>query len=321
MSEEQQNQEAQESQNQVDVQVVDDTPPEDRGRTPLPQNLVQELEQDDLEEYSEKVKKRLGQMKKVWHDERREKERAAREREEALNFAKAQFEENKKLKSQLHQNHQAYYNQVTYSTKQDLDGAKRKLKEAYESGDSEAITNAQEELTDIKLRAKEIERFRPATRQEQENTVQNQQQTAHRPAQPKPDPKAVSWAQKNTWFGQNEEMTALALGLHERLVRSGVDPNSDEYYREVDQTIRKRFPEAFPDATPRRKPERERAVSEQQSEPASNPPPNVVAPATRVSSDGTKAVFLTNSQLALAKKLGLSAEAYAREVAKIEGMM
>lgn len=321
MSEEQQNQEAQENQEQSIIETVDDTPPEDQGRTPLPENIVQELERDDLEEYSDKVKKRLGQMKKVWHDERREKERAAREREEAIRFAQAQFEENKKLKTQLHQNHQAYYNQVTYSTKQELDSAKRKLKDAYESGDSDAITNAQEELTDLKLRAKEIERFRPATRQEQENTVQNQQQTAHRPAQPRPDPKAVSWAQKNTWFGQNEEMTALALGLHEKLVRSGVDPNSDEYYREVDQTIRKRFPEAFPDATPRKKPEREKTVSEQQPEPVSSPPPNVVAPATRVNSDGTRVVILNASQMALAKKLGLSAEAYAREVAKIEGMM
>jgi hypothetical protein len=317
MSEEQQEDQTQE---QSDVQVVDDTPTEDQGRTPLPQNLVEELERDDLEEYSDKVKKRLGQMKKVWHDERREKERAAREREEAIRFAQAQFEENKKLKQQLQQNHQAYYNQVTYSTKQELESAKRKLKEAYESGDSEAITNAQEELTDLKLKVKEIERFKPVPRQQQENTVQNQQQTAHRPAQPRPDPKAAAWAQKNTWFGSNEEMTALALGLHEKLVRSGVDPNSDEYYREVDQTIRKRFPEAFPDSTPRKKPEREKAASEQQSEPASSPPPNVVAPATRTNPDGTRTVTLTNSQLALAKKLGLSAEAYAKEVAKIEGM-
>ena len=321
MSEEQQEDQAQETQDQPEVQIVDDTPPEDQNRTPLPENMVEELERDDLEEYSDKVKKRLGQMKKVWHDERREKERAAREREEAIRFAQSQFEENKKLKQQLQQNHQAYYNQVTYSTKQELDSAKRKLKEAYESGDSEAITNAQEELTDLKLRAKEIERFKPAPRQEQENTVQNQQQTAHRPAQPRPDPKAAAWAQKNTWFGSNEEMTALALGLHERLVRSGVDPNSDEYYREVDQTIRKRFPEACSDSIPRKKPEREKPAPEPEPEQVNNPPPNVVAPSTRVHSDGTRVVALTASQMALAKKLGISAEAYAREVAKSEGLL
>lgn len=314
MSEEQEQQT--ETQEESNIETIDDTPLEDQNRTPLPENIVQELEQDDLEAYSDKVKKRLGQMKKVWHDERREKERAAREREEAIRFAQAQFEENKRLKERLQQNHQAYYSQVTYSTKQELEGAKRKLKEAYESGDSDAITNAQEQLTDLKLREKEIERLRPAPRQEQQNNVQNQQQAVNQPAQPRPDPKAAAWAQKNTWFGRNEEMTALALGLHERLVRSGVNPNSDEYYREVDQTIRKRFPEAFPDTTSRKK---EKPVSEQHSEPASSPPPNVVAPATRLNSDGSRTVSLTNSQLALAKKLGLSAEAYAREVAKLEG--
>lgn len=335
MSEEQIEQTTQLEESQI--QTVDDTPPEDRGRTPLPQNLVEELEKDDLEEYSDKVKKRLSQMKKVWHDERREKERAAREREEAIRFAQAQVEENKLLKQRLGAGQQAYLQEVVRSTKDKLEQAKAKLKSAYESGDAEAITNAQEELTDVKLRLRDFDRMRPqgqqrqgqgqgqnqgqgqrnGPRQQAQNGVQQRQQAQVAPSQPpKVDQKALSWQQKNTWFGANEEMTALALGLHEKLVRSGVDPTSDEYYRQVDTNMRKRFPEEFGDEPTRTT---EQAKPAPRAQPASQPaqkPANVVAPATR--STAPKQVYLTATQVALAKKLGLTNEAYARELVKLE---
>jgi hypothetical protein len=294
----------------LQIEVEDDTPAEDRGRTPLPQNLVEELEKDDLEEYSDKVKKRLSQMKKVWHDERRQKEMFLREKEEALRFAQAQAEEVKRLRSRVGTGERAYIDEVTRSTKNDLDNAKNKLKAAYESGDSDAIANAQEALTDVKLRLREVERYKPSL-QDDENDVESTQQTREPPRQAQPvDQKAVDWAKKNTWFGSDEEMTALALGLHEKLVRSGVDPTSDEYYRQVDTTMRKRFPESFED-------DDTQPVEQEREKPAPRAKPaNVVAPATR--STAPKQVRLTQTQVALAKRLGLSNEAYARELMKLE---
>jgi hypothetical protein len=125
------------------------------------------------------------------------------------------------------------------------------------------------------------------------------------------DPKAAAWREKNTWFGADEEMTALALGLHEKLVRSGVDPRSDEYYRRVNDTMRKRFPEAFDDAE-----EDEQPQTKQAQKPARTKPANVVAPVTR--GTAPRQVRLTPTQVAIAKRLGLSNEQYARELMKLE---
>ena len=131
-----------EAEDDLKVEVVDDTPEEDRGRKPLPKEMVDELEKDDLEEYSDKVKKRLGQMKKVWHDERREKERALREREEALRFAQIREQEIRQLKQRLGNGEKAYIHEVTKAANNDLGMAKERLKQAYESGDAEKITDA-----------------------------------------------------------------------------------------------------------------------------------------------------------------------------------
>jgi hypothetical protein len=285
------------------VEIEDDTPPEDRGRAPLPKNIVEELESDDLEEYSDKVKKRLGQMKKVWHDERREKERAARERDEALRYAQHSYAENQALKQRLGQGEKVFIHEVSRAANTELATAKEKLKAAYESGDSGMIADAQEALTDAKLKLKDVESFRPSL-QEPEDTVKAPSQTQAQPQSYAVDPKAEAWRQKNMWFGADEEMTALALGLHEKLVRSGVDPRSDDYYRKVDTTIRKRFPEYF------------EGSDTQEDRSSSRKATNVVAPATR--STAPRQVRLTSSQVALAKKLGLTPEAYARELMKLE---
>jgi hypothetical protein len=294
----------------IEIKLEDDTPPEDRGRKPLPKDIVDELDKDDLEEYSEKVKKRLGQMKKVWHDERRAKEAVAREKDEALRFAQTQFEENRRLKQRLGVGEKAYIQEVTKAAANELGTAKEKLKQAYDSGDSDKITDAQEALTDAKLRLKEYERFQPSLQDELERVQPNQQVTT--PPQPAPaaDQKAENWKARNSWFGDDEEMTALALGLHEKLVRSGVDPRSDDYYRRIDETMRKRFPESFEGdeetTTQTREPEK----------PSRTKPANVVAPVTR--GTAPRQVRLTSSQVALAKKLGISNEQYAREIMKLE---
>ena len=305
--------EAAPAEEEFQVEIEDDTPPEDRGKKPLPKEVVQELEQDDLEEYSDRVKKRLSQMKKVWHDERREKERALREREEALKFAQLREQEIKQLKQRLGVGEKAFIEEASRSVKNELATAKDKLKQAYESGDAERIAEAQELLTDAKLRADKISRFKPSLQNETES-VQTPQQATTPQVNPPPqsDPKAEAWRERNTWFGADEEMTSLALGLHEKLVRSGVDPRSDDYYRQIDKTMRKRFPEAFEDEE-----EEPTQTKDEVEKPAPRKKPaNVVAPVTR--STAPRQVRLTPTQVAIAKKLGLSNEQYAKELLKLE---
>lgn len=287
------------------IEVVDDTPPQDRGRQPLPKEIVNELENDDLEEYSEKVKRRLGQMKKVWHDERREKERAAREREEALAFAQRAMEENKQLKQRLGTGERLYKEEMTKVAASEIATAKDALKRAYESGDADRITDAQEALTDAKLKLRTHQEFKPSL-QETDSGVQPTQQT--QVAVPSPDPKAKQWQDKNTWFGSNKAMTGFAFGLHEELVESGVDPRSDDYYNRIDATMKKHFPAYF-DEDVSIQPEKK-----EETQP-SRKPPVVVAPSTR--SAAPRQIRLNASQVAIAKKLGISPEQYARELVKL----
>jgi hypothetical protein len=236
----------------------------------------------------------------------------AREKAEAEKFAQIQFEENRKLKQRLGYGEKAYIQEVTKSATNELAAAKEKLKQAYDSGDSEKITEAQEMLTEAKLKLREYERYKPSLQTEQSGVQENQQVTTPqvRPA-PVLDPKAESWRQKNTWFGADEEMTALALGLHEKLVRLGVDPRSDDYYRRIDETIKKRFPEAFDNAEGE-----EQTKESARTAPRAKPAANVVAPVTRATAP--RQVRLSPSQVALAKKFGLSNEQYAKELMKLE---
>lgn len=296
---------------ELSIEIVDDTPEEDRNRAPMPKEIVEELDNDDLEEYSEKVQKRLKQMKKVWHDERREKERSFREKEEALRVAQQTYEENKRLKERLGQGEKVLAEEVTKAATSEVAVAKDRLKQAYESGDAGQIADAQEALTDAKIKLQNYQKFKPSV-QEPETSVKTTQQT-QAPAQVT-DPKAEAWRQKNTWFGADEEMTALALGLHEKLVRSGVDPRSDDYYRRVDTTMRKRFPEAF-EEEPNQTQEEVKETKDSKPAPRAKAA-NVVAPATRTTAP--RQVRLTPTQVAIARRLGLSNEAYAKEMIKLE---
>jgi hypothetical protein len=286
-----------ESTEKVEIEVIDDTPPEDKGREALPQDIVDELEKDDLQEYSDKVKKRLGQLKKVWHDERRAKEVSFREKDEALRVAQSIFAENKELKQRLGYGEKLLANGMNKEAASELASAKESLKQAYDSGDGSLIADAQEALTDAKLKIRDVKSFEDSL-QLNNNSVKTQLEQA--PV----DRKAEAWSQKNKWFGSDDEMTALALGLHEKLVKSGVDTSSDDYYRQVDETMRKRFPENF---------QEEQTIETEK--PVQRKAANVVAPSTR-STAPTK-VRLTNTQLALAKKLGVSPEVYAKEVIKL----
>ena len=291
-------------QEELFVEEEDDTPAADKGKEPLPKEMVEDLEKDDLEGYSERVKQRMAQLKKVWHDERRAKEQAAREKDEAIAYAQKVAEHNRNLHTTLSTGEEDYIKTVLSSAETDVKVAKRDYGEAYDSGDTDAIVEAQAKMNDAQLKLAQAKVLKPQYKASQisKNGVELNQNSISNI--PKPDPKAQAWQDANTWFGNDEEMTSLALGLHEKLVRNGVNPSTDEYYRRIDETMQKRFPENFGD------------TSLEPDRPAQRKPSNVVAPATR--STAPKKVRLSKTQVAFAKKLKLTPEQYAREMIKLE---
>lgn len=292
-----------------EIEIEDDTPPQDRGRKPSQPEFVEEMEKDELSEYSAEAKKKIDGFKKIYHDERRAKEAADRERQEALDLAKKLYEENKTLKGRVNSTESIAVDSFKSNAEQELIMAKKEYREAYESGDSEKLVDAQEKMTSAKIK---LDRALDASQnlnqrralQEQENEVQIPQQSEKSVVR---DQKATSWQERNPWFGQDDEMTSLALGLHEKLVKTNgmAYATTDEYYKRIDETMRKRFPENF----------EETEVSEERSSPRTKPS-TVVAPASR--STSSKKIKLNTSQQAIAKKLGLTNEQYARELLKME---
>ena len=292
---------AEEPKEKLEVEIEDDTPTEDRGRTPLPKPLVEELEKDELDQYDESVKTKLKQMRKVWHDERREKEAALREHNEAITFAQRVLEENKRIKTILQTGEKEYVATFQNAAGMELEMAKKAYKEAYDAGDADKLIEAQQAMQAANFKIIQARNFKLPPLQEEEIPVQPRQEQYQQVQ--KPDTKALAWQERNSWFGQDEEMTAAALGLHEKLKRQGVPVGSDEYYATLDKTIRKRFAENFEE--PEEKPKQER-----------NKPATVVAPATR--STSSNKIRLKASQVQLAKKLGLTPEQYAKEVLRLE---
>ena len=288
----------------LQLEVEDDTPEEDRGREPLPKEIVEELDKDELEDYSEKVKTRLKQMKKVWHDERREKERALREQQEALTYAQRVLQENRALKGRLSEGEKSYLDTYKTAAELELNAAERAYKTAYEEGDTDKLLEAQRKIAEANYKLQKAKDYVP-TLQQQENTVQPQPEVQV----PRPDPRLTAWQERNTWFGQDEEMTSLALGLHQKLVKQYGEayPSTDEYWRKIDDTMSLRFPEYF-QSSPQRG---ERPVTRTEK------PATVVAPASR--STSSKKVVLKQSELNIAKKLGISPEQYAREKLLLNG--
>jgi len=286
------------------VEIEDDTPEEDRGKEPLPADIVNALEKpEDGGDYPDEVVSRFKQYKKAWHDERREKERAFREQEEALRIAQSILEENKRLKATLSSGEQEYLATVKAAAETDVEVAKRNYREAYDSGDADKLVEAQQALVDASLKLDRTRNFKP-TLQNVETEVQlPQPQQEQRPV----DPKYADWRRRNSnWWEKDEEMTEAAKGLHMKLYREyGAEYlGTDEYYERIDKTMRKRFPEAFSDDSEPQKPQKSK-------------PSTVVASAKR--STAPKQVRLTATQAALAKKFKLTPEQYAREVLKLQG--
>jgi hypothetical protein len=277
-----------EGEGETEIEVVDDTPEPDRNRAPM-KEAPAEVTDDELAQYSEGVKKRIQHFSKGYHEERRAKESALREREEALRLAQNLVEENKRLQGSLGQGQQALLEQAKKVVANEVASAKTRLKEAHEAFDTDGIVAAQEELAKAVNKAERVNSFRPPVAKPEEPVVQ----PAPR-AEPQVEAKALAWRDSNPWFGSDDEMTAVALTVHRKLVESGVSTASDEYYEKINSRVRQLFPDAFPSEKPVKK--------------------SVVAPATR--STAPRKIVLTQSQVQIAKRLGLTNEQYARAVAE-----
>jgi len=289
---------------ELEIEIEDDTPIEDRGRKAS--SPPEEVTDGELENYSDKVKKRIQHLSKGYHDERRAKETAMREREELERFARQTVEENKELKSKTDQSHNTLIESAKKQVAGELEMAGKRYKEAYESGDSEAILGAQTSLNAAQIRTERVNAIKPKViqpLQPQGNPVQSQELTPQRPQR---DEKAREWADENTWFGETtpegKEMTSFAYGVHGTLVEAGVDPRSDEYYERINARMRQVFPDQFDDGE----------VNTQETKKKTS---NVVAPATR--STSPRKVTLTQSQVAIAKRLGIPLEEYAKQAAAL----
>ena len=289
---------------EVEIDIVDDTPERDRGRKPL-EREVNDPTDEELDTYTEGVKKRLKELTHARHDERRAKEALAREKAELERLAMAMIEENKRLKQHVQSGSEQVSNLAQQAAEAKLKEARQALKTAQEAYDTDAIIAAQEALAEATWKVKNAKNVARPSLQEREEEVQTYQP---QPQQVRPDEKTLRWQAKNQWFGASgfEEVTSFALGLHQKLVANGIDPRSDEYFEQIDARVKSKFPEVFgeEDEKPR-----------SQGTPAKKPA-SVVAPASR--STGKKKIELTPSQAALVKKFKLDPQAYAREVLKLE---
>ena len=286
-----------------EVEVVDDTPEQDRGRKPLDRE-VEDPTDDEIEQYTQGAQKRIKELTHARHDERRAKEATLREKQELEVLTQRLLDENKKLRQNVNTGSEQYTQMAKTAAEAELDKARRDYKVAQEAFDSDAILAAQEALLDAKMKLENTKNFRPTPLQDENSEVQTSYQE---PQRVQPDEKTLRWQAKNQWFGSNgfEEVTSFALGLHQKLVNSGTDPRSDEYFEQIDARVKSKFPEVFGGNEDRPR------SGESPKKPAS-----VVAPATR--STGKRKIELTKTQLALAQKFKLTPKQYAEQVLKLE---
>ena len=290
----------------IEIEIEDDTPIADRNaRPPLPKDIVDELETaDESDDYSGKVQTKFKQYKKAWHDERRLKEEAYREQEEALAVAQKILDENHHLKSLLQSGEKELISTYQSSAELEMEKAKRNYKEAYDYGNTDAIIEAQEELMKATNKLDKAQNFRPTAQNADTGAqlLQKQQRAVQK------DPKAAEWVAENPWYVDptKKVMSRFAVGIHEDLLDTYGDKfvGSDEYYKRIDQEVQRRFPEEFSDPNDESKTQRTSKLS------------TVVASAKR--STAPKKVSLSKTQVALAKKFGLTNEQYARELTKLE---
>jgi hypothetical protein len=292
----------------LEIEVVDDTPEPDRGKSKRPEGAEPEVPDDDeIASYSDNVQKRIKKLKYEYHEERRRKEAAMREIEEAAQITRRLLEERNAMAERLAARDAALLEQAKVRAQVQMEKVEREYRDAYEVGDADRILAAQRELMKLTTEQREIENYRPAPPQR----IEPEQVRPQSAAASEPDEKAKNWMKANPWFGQDEEMSGYAYGVHERLIkREGITPLSDEYYERIDAAMRRRFPEHF---------EEEDGGEEVDLRPRAATPRKtpVVAPATRaVAARPPRKVQLTATQVALAKRLNLTPEQYAEELVK-----
>jgi hypothetical protein len=298
-----------------EVEIEDDTPPEDRGRKPM-KEPVEDPTEDELSSYDEKVQARIKKFTRGYHDERRAKEEALREREAAETFAKQVYEENKRLQQQLSSGSKVFIEQSQSSAAIELESAKKKYKQAYEEGDVDALTDAQAEIAEATLKLDKTRGMKPIEVDEK----------TYVPAQtekPNLTPRTQKWVDNNSdWWGKDDEMTMAAMGIDRKLQKEyGADyVGTEEYFKTIDKTMRKRFPEHFEsgqsyeDDEPPPKKRTSEPVDEDDDTPhRATRSASPVAPATR--STPPNRIRLKASEAATARRLGVPIEEYAKQVA------
>jgi len=248
---------------------------------------------EELEDYSEGVKKRISKLTKKWRE-------AERQREAALEFAKGGQVELEQLKQKVSKLEPGYVNAMEGKLKNGLESAKSQLLRARENGDINAEVEAQKEIARIGVEESKVTTLKNRY-QQQAQTAPVAPRTLDQAVQAPPsDPKAEAWADNNEWFGKDNAMTYTAFDLHEKLTKQeGFDPHSDDYYKEIDRRMRLDFPHKFD----------KKELSNQTTKPT-----QTVASATRNVKPGRQTVRLTSSQVAIAKKLGVPLEEYAKQL-------
>ena len=284
-----------------EIEVVDDRPAADQvpERDAEASSPDWDISEDEINEYGGKVKERLSRLKYERHEERRAKEQAQRLSDEATRAAQVAMNDKAQLLELIDKGNQALFEVSQAKSDAELAAAEKDYREAYEAGDTDRVVEAQRHLNEIVYDKKRFEELRPTQQQASQTTLPQQQAP---PQQPPIDPKTVEWLQRNPWFGPqgNPEMTGFAYGVDQKLRAEGHTPGSEAYFTEVDKRIRMVFPDNFEDAEESR---------------SSAPRKSVVAPASR-GGKAPRKLTLTTTQVDLAKRLGLTKQQYAKQVAK-----
>lgn len=299
---------------EIEIEVVDDTPeadrvaPRDPKRAKATDDFADETKDDEADEVLQA--NRAKRLRYEWNEERRAREAAERQRDEAIRFAEHHRSESEKMRKLVASGEKVLVEEVRARTKADVDQAQAALRAAIEDGDASKIAAAHVALSRATYDVRQAESYRI-----QEPPAEQPVQRIPQPVQPAQDPELVAWMGRNPWFQRDEKMTERAIKIHEDLVNNrGVSPKGDEYYKKIDAEMRKSFPTRFFQ-------DEEGAdtdVEKGKVEPARKKPSQVVAPVNRTSSVTPKKVTLTASQVQIARRMGLTNKQYAMEVMNIE---
>lgn len=289
-----------EAQAEIDIEVVDETPEEDKRPKEQKDKTDYESVDQEIAGVGKRAKQRIDKLKYDFHQERRKKEQSAKLRDEAIGYAQRVKAENDRLNRLVSDGQQYLGKQAEERAAFATIAAQQKYKEAYEQGNTEEMVKAQEALTRATMDSASAEQFNA---QIPEEPLPQQQYVPPQPQVPTPDEEAVAWQAKNQWFGSDPEMTSFAYGIHEKLVRQeNVDPKSEDYYTRIDKRMKEVFPDYF--------------GVEKEQPPTTTSQSSVVAPATRNNSARPRKVQLTATQVSLAKRLGLTPKQYANQLIK-----